>query len=201
MKKAATAFASQRTNTGQSLGWELILGATVPVDFATAFPLNIRNVGAFNTRAVALVPSNVTRGTLTMMRVRGTIFVYFSSAELAVAFANWPVHIQLQMVPARDGVINQGAVLSPQNSADQESNRIIWQRLYMPRAGTTITGEGAVELHESSAVALEVDVKVKRRWDRADWALALVSEVETGSVVLHQFGGYLRGLFATGDGL
>ena len=136
-----------------------------------------------------------------MMRVRGAIDVYFNSPELAANFANWPVHMQMQLTPLRNGARQLAAVLSPQNSADQESNRIIWQRLYMPNVGTTITGPGAIEFHNSNVAHLEVDVKVKRKFDRANWQLDLIVEVETAAAALHQGSGYLRGLFKSSDGI
>ncbi len=136
-----------------------------------------------------------------MLRVRGELDVYFNSPELAVDFTNWPVHLQIQLVPTRNGVFDTTAILSPQNSADQESTRIVWQRVYMPNTGTTITGPGAIEFHTSDKKGMEVDIKVKRRFDRAEWALMLVAEVENGAVVLHQLSGYLRALFATADGI
>ncbi len=201
LKRPATAFAGGKLRDGQTMGWESIYDDPVPDNFGNQYPVDVRTVGGNNIRAVALIPESVTRGTVTMLRVRGTIFTYFLSIELAVAFINWPVHYQIQLVPVQDGAFDPTSILTPSNGADQESNRIVWQRKEMPRAGTTITGPGAEELHEGSCVSMEVDVKVKRRWDRANWALMLVAEVESGSVLQHITGGYLRGLFATSDGV
>lgn len=201
LAKPATAFAGGRLASGQSMGWESIFGGTVPAAIDATLVNDIRTVGAFNTRALTLIPVNVTRGVITMLRVRGTIDVYFNSTELAAAFVNWPVHFNVQLVPARNGLFEPASVLSPQNSADQESNRILWQRLYMPRAGTTITSPGAIEYHEADKVGMELDIKVKRRWDRAEWALMLVAEVENVAISLHQMEGYMRALFSTADGV
>jgi len=187
--------------SGQSIGWESIFGGTVPDDIDNVLSTDVRSTGAFNTRALTLIPINVTRGIVTMLRVRGELDIYFLSSELAAAFVNWPVHLSIQLVPARNGVFEAGAILSPQNSADQESNRTLWQRVYMPDTGTTITGPGAVEYHTSDKKGLEVDIKVKRRWDRAEWALMLVGEVEGVAIGLHQLSGYMRALFAAGDGV
>ena len=198
--KPATAFAPGETK-GKSIGWESILNDTIPAAISTFMPTTVRAVGAAQVRSLALIPENVTRGVVTLERVRGQIDVYFSSTELAASFANWPVHMQVQLIPVQNGAAVLASTLTPSNSADQESNRIVWQRLYMPRAGTTITGAGAVELHESNHVSMELDIKVKRRFDRALWALQLVVEGELNALVLHQMSGYMRAIFRTADGI
>ncbi len=200
MNKPAGAFAGAE-RAGKAIQWELIFGQSTPLNLNAAFPNLVRTVGVTETRMVAVMPVNVTRGVVTMMRVRGTIDIYFNSLELAAAFANWNVHMQLQVVPSRDGNLQTAAVLSPGNAADQESNRIIWQRDYLPRTGTTITSPGAIEVHESNYVGMEVDIKVKRRFDRAVWGLALVVDVEAAAADLHQVSGRLRALFKASDGL
>ncbi len=201
MAKPASAFAPGKMASGQAMTWEALLDAPSLTSLNTVFATQNRIIGAFNVRSLVMIPGNVTRGTVTMLRVRGTIEIYFSSAELAANVDNWPVHMQLQLVPLQDGGVNNAAVLTPSNAADQESNKIIWQRSYYPRAGTTITGPGAVELHENNYIGLEVDIKSKRRFDRANWALVLVVEVETAAGALHFLTGRLRALFAAADGL
>ncbi len=200
MSKPATAFAPAERK-GKMISWESIHSIPTPTAIATVFPTVIRTVGAFTTLSVSLIPQNVTRGAITMERVRGNIEVYFSSTELAAALDNWPVHMSMQLSPIRGNTIPAASVLSPMNPTDQESNRIIWQRQYYPRAGTTITSPGALEIHESNYVGLEVDIKVKRRWDRALWALQLVVELETNANLLHLTCGALRALFRAGDGV
>ncbi len=136
-----------------------------------------------------------------MERVRGNLDLYFNSTELAAAFANWFVHLMVQLVPVQDGAIVTDSVLSAGNSADQESNRILWQRVYYPNSGTTITSPGAVELHDSNYRGQEVDIKVKRKWDRATWGLVLSYDGEAAAVDLHILAGHLRALFRTEDGI
>ncbi len=148
-----------------------------------------------------MIPPNVTRGSVTIERIRGFVDIYFSSVELAVEFANWSVQLSIQVVPVRNGAIVDEATLSTNNSADQESNRIMWQRNYYPRAGTTITGPGALELHESNFVGMEVDVKVKRKLDRANWALQMVCVAETNAITLHSGAISLRALIRASDGV
>ena len=201
VRKGATAFAPSVGRDGRQMGWEAVLEQRVPSDFDVFFPSNVRTSGANNVRFITLIPQNVTRGVVTMLRCRGTIVAYFDSVRLAASFADWPLSISMQLMPVQNGNIVSASILTPTNTADQESNRILWQRLYYPRAGTTITSVGALEVHESNYIELEVDVKSKRRWDRAVWALILVGEVATLAVAAHQVGGTLRGLFKAADGI
>ncbi len=200
-KRPASAFAPSEDRKGKGIQWESILNIATPQALDVVCPTTVRTVGLFQTRIVTMIPPNVTRGTVTVERIRGNLQVYFNSTELASSLANWFVFASIQLVMVQDGGILSGAALSPGNAADQESNKTMWNRLYYPRAGTTITSPGAVEVHESDHVHLEVDVKVKRRFDRATWALALVLEAETTAMTLHLMGGTLRGLFRSSDGL
>ena len=200
LKRPATAFAGGSTGTGKSVGWESILNDEEPQQIDSLLPTLVRtSAGNIQTRARSLLPINVTRGIVTMLRVRGTIAVYFDTNELSTSLANWAVHFSIQLVPARNGVFQTAAILTPSNSADQESNRIVWQHMYYPQSGGTITIPGDIEFHDTWHT--DVDVKVKRRFDRAVWDLMLVADVEAGAALRHLSCGYLRALFATADGL
>ena len=199
--KPASAFAAGEDRKGKTLQWESLMNEGNPDFINNQLPTIVRTVGAFTTRALTLIPVNVTRGAVTLERVRGVLDVYFDEAETTASFNNWAVHMTLQVVAAADGTIDLPQCLSPANAADQESNKIIWQRLYYPRAGATITGPGAVEFSQSNYAGLEVDIKVKRRFDRSTWGLALVAECETNAFALHIFGGRLRALFRGSDGI
>lgn len=199
--KPATAFAGGEGRDGKSIQWEQLLDVPTPVAIGTVLATAVRSAGVFDTSLIALIPVNVTRGVVTLERIRGNLDVYFDSTELAADLDNWPVFFSLQMVQARDGAIRASSALSPMNAADQESNKIIWQRRYYPGSGTTITSPGALERHTSNYFDMEVDVKSKRRFDRATWALALVVEAEAAAVDIHLMQGSLRGLFRTPDGV
>jgi len=201
MKKHATAFAPARTGGGQSLGWESLVEEEIPEALTQKLPIAVSTAAPLSVVARTILPVNVSRGTLTMLRVRGTIEIYFGSAELASSLDNWFVHMTMQVVPARLGAIDTTSILTPNNANDQESNKIIWQRSYYPRAGTTITSPGALEVHESTAVGMEVDVKVKRRFERSNWALALVAQGETAAIDVHLCALRLRALFQSADGI
>lgn len=199
--RPASAFAPKEDRKGKMLSWEYLFDQPNPAAIQVVMPTVVRAVGNKQINLLTLLPVNVTRGAVTLERIRGTFEVWFNSTELSVDFANWPVHLQLQMVPANNGVIDTGAALSPGNAADQESNRIIWQRMYYPNTGTTITGPGAIEYHTSNYFGIEVDIKSKRRFDRSTWGLALVYEVEINAEALHQVSGQLRAIFRASDAL
>ncbi len=183
------------------MGWESLINETDPQVCSNIIGSLVRNVGAVTTRFVTLIPVNVTRGTVTCVRIRGLIEVWFDATDLAVSLTNWPVMLSIQLVPVRNGAIEVNSILNTNNSADQESNRIMWQRQYYPTSGGTITGPGAVEFHSSNHAFVEVDVKVQRKFDRALWALILVAEIEADAESLHLMTAQLRALFKTGDGI
>ncbi len=199
--RPASAFAPSENAKGKALSWEYLINAPVPLVLSTLIPTAVRIAGTTQTRFVSLIPVNVLRGVVTLMRIRGQIEIFFNVAELAADFDNWRVHLSIQLTPARNGVVDGSSTLSASNSADQESNRILWQRIYYPRTGSTITAPGALEKHDSNYAGQEVDVKVKRRFDRATWALVLVMDVNEDAEGLHFGTSTLRGLFRSGDAL
>ena len=123
--KPASAFAGGEGARGKSLQWEYIFDQPVPVPISTAIASNVRTTGTIQTRIVSLIPVNVTQGVVTLERIRGHLEIYFNEAELIADFDNWFVHMQIQIVPARNGVMAAIQALSPGNAADQESNKIV----------------------------------------------------------------------------
>ncbi len=200
-KKGATAFAPSASRDGRTLGWESLSGPAVPpVIQSTVFNVSSLLVGSVNTRFVTLVPQNLTRGTITLERIRGHLAFYWDQAnDLAVDLDRWPIMVGIQLVPLRDGAIQNPSVLSMRNAGDLESNRILWRRTYMPDTGTTITSPGAIERTGCRYNNIEIDVKSRRRFDRATWALVMSMDIDVDSVALASL--ELRGLFRSSDGL
>lgn len=199
MNKPAGAFAGAERG-GKAIQWESLLDKQSPVQLDVFFPTLVRSVAGIDTRMVSVIPINTLQAPVTLLRVRGALNVFFLESQLSVSFIRWPVSVQLQLVGARDGQVDVQQILSPGNAADQESNRIVWQRDYYPAAGTTLSSPIG-ELTQSDYAGIEVDIKVKRRFDRATWMLALVLEGEANANTFHQIGGRLRALFKTSSGI
>lgn len=200
-RKQASAFAPGEARDGKGMQWEMISDQPFIENLSTKFGTQVRIAAGIETRFVTLIPGNVLRGVVTMMRVRGNIDVYFDEASITADFLRWPVTIQMQLAPLRNGVVQVAAMLSPFNAADQESNKIVWQRRYYPQASSTIAGPLANRYYSSNYIHQEVDIKVKRRFDRATWALILVVEGEQTGLTEHVGQISLRALFKSGDGL
>ncbi len=165
-----------------------------------AFPNLAHSAGPIETRFATLIPQNVTRGVVTLERVRGDAYVWFDEAQLTLSLARWTVLLSMQLVPIRDGNIVNLSVLSSRNTGDLESNRFIWRRTYSPQRGTPII-LGAQSFDPGYSQSGELDIKSKRRFDRALWALILVVDVDATAAGLHIISMNLRGLFRASDGL
>lgn len=164
----------------------------------------------YQTRGLVLIPINQNRGTVTLLRVRGFLGSYTEPIGSLAGneLRDHTMHFMLQLVPARPGLVNvpDGIQLLSGNLApDQESNRILQQWVYPPGgaygSGGNITEFGASgQAHTTNFK--EIDVRVKRRFARAQWALVLSA---TSSVVafdtLNRVYCNFRMLFRTEDGI
>jgi len=200
--KKASAFAPG-TRGGRALSWE-----SLSLDLTTDGTDSVFNVlaftaGGFDTRYQVLLPPNVLRGVLTLERLRMSWETYFANLAIGTGFPNaftvLPWNIQL--VPVRDGAIDDTAVLDPRNSADIENNAIIARGMRVPDAadasGMTI---GGIRFYQTKA-PVDVDVKSKRRFDRAQWALIMAVSVPAGLTNDMRHNIDIRALFLAPDGV
>lgn len=203
LKKPASAFAPAQGGSGKTIAWESLAVNFVPEPLPTTFPNAAAVVAGSTLRFRVLLPENVTRGTVTLERVRGQVQVYWDADVLDAAAqrANMPVGMNIQLVPIQNGVVALDSVLDPSNSADLESNRIIWRQTYYPdfanENGTAYDGIRAYQCRDN----YNIDIKSRRRFDRATWSLIMtvtyptVLETEVDAAV------DLRALFRSGDGV
>ncbi len=172
-----------------------------PKTLSTVFGTVSLTLGNFTTRYLTLIPVNVTRGVVTLERIRGEIRVFFDRDNSVANTEKMLVQLQIQLVPIRNGAIVDDAVLSPENLADLESNRILWRRNYYVADVLATTVAGSVLNPGQQNTRVDVDVKVRRRFDRALWALIIVCRSKTTADDFNLCTLDLRGLFRAADAL
>ena len=198
---SATTFAPARAGQGRTLTWEALQAIITPKSISTVFGTNVLILGNFTTRFLTLIPQNVTRGVVTLERIRGEIRVFFDRDNSVLTAEEMLVQMQIQLVPIRNGAIVNEAVLSPENLADLESNRILWRRNYYVADVIATTVAGSVLNPGQMNTRVDVDVKVRRRFDRALWALIIVVRSATAAEDFNLCTLDLRGLFRATDAL
>lgn len=192
MNRGPSAFAPGRGGGGRAISWESLALTTTPQEAVATFPTQVTP----GIRTRALLPGDVARGVVTLERVRGSIAVYFEQGVNDLQF--WSLDLMLQLIPLKAGGFVTSAVLNPRDGNDLESNRIIWrQRYYNPEAINIATVSGIANNFAFDAI----DIKSRRRFDRALWALHLVLAVGSGFESAARFHLDLRALFRSPDGL
>lgn len=198
-KKGPSAFAPSKLGDGRSLTWESLSGATViPATVTAAYPTVAHTAVNVQTRFVSQIPGNVVRGVVTLERIRGQFQYYWADGDVALTIGAWPIFASIQLVPLRDGGIVTDSVLSSRNSGDLESNRFIWRQAYYPST-PAFAGVGDNFLTHEGPYA--VDVKSRRRFDRALWAMILVIDIDADSILTALVCSEFRALFRATDGL
>lgn len=189
-------------SSGRTLAWESLKTEFFVDQMTNILPVIDSTAAGIDVRFVSLIPINVTRGAVTLTRIVGAIRIFFNDLDIGAAGgtidACLPMNIQL--VPARNGVLEVGAVLDPRNSADAESNRIIWRGTYTPEGSTSGFLLNTVRMYGSHEPS-KIDIKSQRRFDRATWGLILAASFETADFFNLRSVVDLRGLFKSADGL
>lgn len=202
LRKPAGAFAPAET-MGRTTAWESVATSLIGDQITDIFPNIDNTVAGIDTRFRVLIPVNVSRGTVTLRRLRGMFNVWFNEADVGAAQGQLRAQLpwNIQMVPIQDAAITVGTVLEPRNAADQESNRILMKGVYTADAtsgtGILMNTVRMLGMKENT----ELDVKSMRRWDRATWALVMACSFPTADFFELRGNLELRGLFTTGDGL
>lgn len=212
-RQVASAFAPAKAGA-QNLGWEAA-GTTCWSNIEQVLPLagdqyNVTCDGAavpYQTRGLILIPVNDVRGTVTLMRVRGFLGTFnIDVAQSQADLRNRTVHFLLQLVPKDPDLVNTPdglQLLSGNKVVDQESNRIIAQWVCLPSAGQygVVRSEGT-GTGDLATMMQEVDVRVKRRFARSQWALVLsATTTVAGFDGITRMYSNFRMLFKTGDGI
>lgn len=196
----ASAFAPSQKG-GRTLSWESLAKDTVGGDHNLVFNNLAFTAGGSDIRYLVLLPPNVLRGTLTLVRTKITWETWWGAVAIGTGagsrLARMPWNMQL--VPVRDGAIQDAAVLDPDNAADDENNAIIARGLRFAELGQ----EGTLNSLERVPTRQPIfyDVKSQRRFDRSLWALILVTTALAGTTsdMLHALD--VRALFKAPDGV
>jgi len=128
--------------------------------------------------------------------------VGFRVGEIAAAGGFLKAHLpfQIQLVPARNGGIVDSAVLDPTNSADVESNRIMYRHTVYINGNADQNGL-QIQLNRYYVTNVEIDVKVSRRYDISEWALIAVIDADAVDIATNIAALEMRALYLTTDGL
>jgi len=212
LKRSASAFAPAKSGGGH-LDWEAA-GSTCWSHPEQVMPLENIVYGVtcdgaqvdYQTRAMILIPLNEARGTVTLLRVRGYLAmrnnVGGEGFAVPASARNSTLHWMLQLVPRDPDLVTtpQGSQLLSGNKApDQESNRIIMQWVSVPdQYAHFATPETELQFMWGR----EIDVKTKRRFLRAQWALCLSITAPVAAFdELNRIYANLRMLFRADDGI
>lgn len=200
----ATAFAGKVAG-GRSIQWESLAVAYDMNALTAQYPTVSVTAAGLTTRFRTLIPVNVLGGPVTMLRVRGNVLTSFQEGDIAAAGgqAKVGVAMSIQLVPVRDGAIVDDSILDMRNAADLESNRILWRDTAWVD-GNISDGGGAGILVNAVRVymtRLVIDIKVKRRWDRASWALVMAETYNSVAEAAVNQSIEMRALFQTADGI
>lgn len=197
-QKGPSRFAGSRLGDGRALGWEGLTMQPFPVPITTSMTLAF-SVGTVETFFTQLLPFNLTRGVVTCERIVGQMGVWFNGADLVdPGFSAMSVHAQIQLVPTSDGVFDPGAIIEPRSLPGLEDSRIMWRRTYWPSLASEDVSTGFIPVYDSKS---DIDVKSRRRFDRALYSLVLVAEMEAVDASATHVAFDLRGLFRTSDGV
>lgn len=213
MKRGPSAFAQSKSGGG-NLTWEAA-GSTCWSIVSNTMSLvttsyNIVCNGddqAYTTFGLVLIPINETRGTVTLHRVRGFLgWTRDARPDNEAEDREHTGHFILQLVPKLRHAVSpstpdQEQLLSGNLADDQESIRIIHQWVAYPAGEHGIMVNGDAVNSNKSAWFREVDVKSKRRFNRAEYALVLSCTLRSNVADIARYYANLRMLFRADDGL
>lgn len=212
-RPVASAFAPARSGGGH-LDWEAA-GTTCwdPISSNFSLASNTYDVVCdsgnvqYITLGLILVPIVATRGIVTLLRVRGFLGTAFDqmATEDPVTLRNRTCHFMLQMVPKDQANVNVPdgfQLLSGNLAANQESNRILnqWVATTSGMHATVEQSDGVTSSSEAQWFR-EIDVRVKRRFHRPQWALVLSATIPSAAQDSIKVYANFRMLFRADDGM
>jgi len=166
-------------------------------------------LGAQTVRSLTLFPEALAvGGDVTLQRIRGDITVYMGESAInpsETTVANM-MGLSIQLLPVINAAVLGSQVLDTHLVANQDSTNILWQQDYFPAMCDSTVVPNIAFLNagtEKALVAKRIpfDVKVKRRFDRSTWRLALCSTAVTAEESSWGVAERVRALFLTSGGI
>ena len=127
LSKPASAFAPAQGASGKTIAWKALAVDFFPISLDNAFPVVAAVATGRTLRFRTLIPENVTRGTVTLERIRSEVLAWWLGILIdgATEEQHTVIPVNIQLVPVARGAISLDSVLNPRDAADLESNRII----------------------------------------------------------------------------
>jgi len=189
---------------GRSKEWIALSGNTEWERIALAMPTQ-EVVGTVTVGFVTLLPANIAAGgDVTLLRIVGTIAIA-NQVSGNTTTSTKSLGLNIQLVQTRHGSTGPGS-LDTFNASDLDSSNFLWRHMYPPGLSQSINHTplflgGGDDQPGIIQPTYTIDLRVKRRFDRSQWALvlgftALTTEINTWGVAF-----LLRGLFLTSGGI
>jgi len=171
---------------GRSLNWELLVGELCYATWSNVFNDEIDDVllcgeQVFTVKRRPLIPFQINAGAYTVERIVGFIeyvwdLDFLDLGAQGTDLFRVPVATAVVLTPRTSLATFPAAVIHPRDAADLESNRFMWIDYATPQEiwPANILGAGASTSAQISW-RREVDIRVRRRVDRENWQLDLVS--------------------------
>jgi len=167
-------------------------------------------VGTQNIAITTMLPQNIASGgEVTLIRIVGFVQVYERIAASAVQNAATPstqmMGLNIQLTQIIHGAIGT-TFLDGEDANDKDSSNFLWRHGY-PSAGVTGTVgsfnflSGSADQPGGTHPRTNIDIRVKRRFDRSAWALVFGMSVLNAEINEWGVSFSFRGLFLTSGGI
>jgi len=196
----------------RTLEWISLGGQTEWENLNTALA-TVEVVGTSENIFVTLLPANIAAGgEVTLQRIVGTIGIAYRVTQTAnfipvpfTAALDRMLGLSIQLIQTRHGATGPES-LDTFNASDLDSSNFLWRQSYpVGYSQNAITGPSLGPSADTSflvsAVNPAIDIRVKRRFDRSQWALTLNATVDVLRDEDWAICFELRGLFLTSGGI
>lgn len=189
MNRGPSAFAPSRLPGGRTLKWESLANTAGQV-WNTFFT----NTEPGTSRARVLLPLDILGGVTTVERIRGWVWFHIPNTVIDASATDLGMNVSMQLCPIQNATLVTQAILNDTNAADKENNRFLGFWNIFPTGWNSIPL--TMDAVAGQAVTLEIDVKVRRRFDRSVWTLLLTTSAINVGIGTVTVAAELRALFS-----